>query len=423
LDPEQLGATLLLTFSVLVYGLLLGAHGVLYSFTGEDLDRVLAEGGRRAKLLRVMLQTPRQTSLSLILMRRLVLVGAVLAGTWAWLAWTGRVSPWAVLIGLPPVAIFIGSFLSQSILRAPARYCHRLALPLWLFYRLAHPLHRSLRHLTERILSTLSIPLPARDEDVIEREYLGLLEVGHREGVVESGEHRLIHRVFEFAERPVSKVMTPRTDMVMLPVETELTKVVFRLRKTGYSRIPVYRRRRDEIVGILYAKDLLRLQLPNGHEKPQSLEDLLQEPYYVPTHMSIDELLKEFQRRKLHLAVCVDEYGGIAGLVTMEDLLEELFGEIYDEFDLQIRKWEQVGEGHYLVSGRMEIDELQELLQMSIDEPDCHTVAGLILKLFGRLPRRGEIVERNGLRFTVDKVVGTRVQAVRIEKFVEGKEQ
>lgn len=420
MDSEQLSALLLLVFFLLVYGILSGVQGALFSITDEDLNRARGAGDRRSRLLRKLLLSPRQTSLSLLIGRRLALLGAIGAGTWTWLFLQGRLSPLGVLICLPPLAILSGSFISRGVLlQEPLLYAYRLAIPLWIFHKGVYPLRWGLQRATGALLALMAIPSPWRDEEALEREYLGLLEMGHREGVVESDEHRMIHRVFEFGDQPVSKVMTPRTDMFTLPMEMGLEEVIRRVKEAGYSRIPVYLRKKEEIAGILYAKDLLRLRPPNGHSGPRSLGDILHEIYFVPTHMIIDKLLREFQRRKLHMAICVDEYGGVAGLVTMENLLEELFGEIYDEYDLETRQWESMGEGVYLVSGRMDLDDLEDLLQVKIEEPDCQTLAGLVLKLFGRVPHRSESTDHRGLRFVVEKVAGMRIQAVRIEKLRE----
>ncbi len=420
MDSAQLCALLTLAFFLLVHGLFSGAQGALFALKEEDLKGGPATDDRRSRRVLGLLLSPRQTSLSLLLGQRLALLGCVLSGWWAWLSFGGGIHPLALLGVLPPLAILVSSVLFvRPFRRTPLLYANRLAMPLWAFHKMIAPVRWGLQKFAEALLSLLGASGPAGKAELLEREYRGLVEMGHREGVLESEERRLIHRVFEFGDQPVSRVMTPRMDMFSLPLEMDIEEVVHQVKESGFSRIPVYRQRKDEVVGILYAKDLLRLRLPGEPNSPPSVSRLLHEPYFVPTHMPIDELFKEFQRRKLHMAVCVDEYGGVAGLVTMEDLLEELFGEIYDEYDLETRHWESMGEGAYLVSGSMDLDELQALLHEGIQEPHCQTVAGLVLKLLGHLPRRGEEARRGRLRFVVERVAGTRIQSVRVERTEE----
>jgi CBS domain containing-hemolysin-like protein len=420
LDSAQLCALFTLACLLLVYGFFSGAQGALFALKEEDLEGGGKTDDRRSRRLQALLLSPKQTSLSLLVGQRLALLGCVISGCWAWIAFGGSVHPLALLAALPPLAIVVSSVaFVRPFRRTPLLYAYRLATPLWVFHKLIGPVRWALQRCTEGLLSLWGASSPSAEEELLEREYLGLVEMGHREGVLESEERRLIHRVFEFGDQPVSRVMTPRMDMFSLPLEMDLQEVVHQVRESGFSRIPVHRQQRDDVVGILYAKDLLRLRLPGESDRPFSLSQLLHEPYFVPTHMAIDELFKEFQRRKLHMAICVDEYGGIAGLVTMEDLLEELFGEIYDEYDLETRHWESMGEGAYLVSGRMELDELQALIHEEIQEPHCQTVAGLVLNLLGHVPRRGEEIRRGRYRFVVEKVTGTRIQSVRVERVEE----
>jgi CBS domain containing-hemolysin-like protein len=419
LEPEQYIALLLEVFFLIVYGLFSGAQSDFFSFKDEDITGIARAGDRRSRLLRDLLLSPRHTSLSLLIVQRLSLIGCIFAGWWLWLAFAGELNLIVALLILPSITIFVGAILSRiTFQQNPLYYAYHLATPLWLLQRGIYPLRVALQKATEGLLSMLAIPSP-RPEDMLEQEYLGLVEVGHQEGELESDEHRLISRVFEFVDQPVAKVMTPRLEMFTLSLDTDLQDVIQQTREHGYSRIPVYRSGKDDVAGVLYARDLLRLRLPDGHTKPHSLQELLREPFFAPIHMGVDKLFREFQRRNLHMAICVDEYGGVAGLVTMEDLLEELFGEIYDEYDLETRKWEHTGDGEYFVSGRMELDDLQELLTVDIHEPECQTVAGLVMKRLGRLPQRGETIELGKLRLVVEQVTGTKIQTLRIGKIQE----
>lgn len=280
----------------------------------------------------------------------------------------------------------------------------------------------------ERCSKTMSGFFSARkredgEEYLAQQDLLGLVEKGSHEGALEKGEHRMIHRVLGFKDRPVSRVMTPRADVFCLPADMDLTQAAQAVREAGYSRVPVYRENKDNVIGILYAKDLLRLKLrESGNPSSTTLLKLLRPAFFVPVNMELGDLLEELRSKKLHIALCVDEYGALSGLVTMEDILEELFGEIYDEYDLEIRRWERMGEGVFMVSGKLGLHELERLLGIRIIEEDCNTVAGFVLKKLGHFPVQGEELETGMLRLRVEKVGPTRILAVSVRIMNQGEQ-
>ena len=417
MDSEQFSALLLLIFLLFLYGLFAAAREAFYSLSSEQRDRLKGADDRRSLTLQSLLKSPRSTSLSILLGRRIALAACAGAGWWMWRAFDSRLPVVWTLAVLPFILVSFGSFvMGRSFRHEPLLYAHRISYIVWIFSKAVSPIRWGLHSSLEAILSMLSLQSPSEDEDVLEREYLGIVEMGRREGVVESDEHRLIHKVFDFGEYPVAKVMTPRTDMFSLPLDSDLDEAIRNVKNAGYSRVPVYEKNKDDIVGIVYAKDFIRLRVNDSSSKPESLKALLRPPYFVPVQKGIDELFGEFKKLKLHMAVCVDEYGGVAGLVTMEDLLEELFGEIYDEYDLETRLWENQEDGSYMVSGKIDLESLSELLNKEIQETDCRTLAGFVLKLFGRLPLKGESVRWDGFAFVVEKIQGARIQTVRVER-------
>jgi len=246
--------------------------------------------------------------------------------------------------------------------------------------------------------------------EISEEELRTLVDVGAREGVVERSEREMIHKVFELEDTLVREVMVPRPDMFCLDVTTEPAQLLPLLREQLHSRVPVYEETVDQIVGVLYTKDLLPYL--SGLPADFSLRPHLHPPYFVPGSKRADALLREFQAKKLHLAVVVDEYGGTAGLVTLEDLLEELVGEIRDEYDEDERLIQRVAPRSFRVSGRLAIDELNTATGLQIPDDAFDTVGGWVLDLFGRVPHKGEKTEADGVRVAVEKVERTRVLEV-----------
>jgi putative hemolysin len=247
---------------------------------------------------------------------------------------------------------------------------------------------------------------------VMEEEFRSLVDAGHEEGIIDASQRDLIHRVFDLADTPVEDIMTPRVDMFCLPVSTSPQALRREIIEQGYSRVPLYGTRPDDIVGILYARDLLGLMAEG--KSPASAEPLLRKPYFVPEERSADQVLRDFQKRNMHVALVVDEYGGISGLVTMEDILEALFGDIYDERDTRERPFHRIDEQNLMVSGAMSIDEFNRIVGSSIPSEDFGTVGGFVFHLFGRLPARGDGITFEGLSFVVRKVKGTRILSVRV---------
>jgi CBS domain containing-hemolysin-like protein len=252
---------------------------------------------------------------------------------------------------------------------------------------------------------------------VSEEEIRSMAEVGHEEGVIEEGEKELIHSIFEFGDTIVREVMVPRPDMVAVDWRKSVRAVMDMVLRHGYSRIPVYREDLDDIVGIVYAKDVLKTLHQGKTEMP--LQDLVREAHFVPESKRCAELLREMQKEKFHIAMVVDEHGSVSGLVTLEDLLEELVGEITDEYDREEPLLEPVGEDSYRVDGRMPIDELNELLQVDLPDDEWDTIAGLVLGLFGRIPKQGEEIQFNGLVFRAERVLGRRIAKVLVTRVPE----
>ena len=245
-----------------------------------------------------------------------------------------------------------------------------------------------------------------------EEELRTLVDVGASEGVVERDEREMIHKVFELEDTLVRSVMVPRTDMFCLDVETSVPDILPALREQLHSRVPVYEGSIDVIVGVLYTKDLL----PYVQGLPQDfdLRAHLHPPYFVPESKRADALLQEFQAKKLHIAIVVDEFGGTAGLVALEDLLEELVGEIADEYDEPERLIQKIDASTYRVAGKLSVEGLNAATGLAISDEAYDTVGGWVLDLFGRVPRKGERTETPELVVTVEKVERTRVIEVLI---------
>lgn len=248
-----------------------------------------------------------------------------------------------------------------------------------------------------------------------------LATLGLEKGTIEDEEHELIHSIVGFKTLSVSEIMTPRVDMVAVSSDSDFTELVNEITKTGRSRIPLYKDDLDDIIGIIYAKDLLPYFKNVELRKNLSLAKISRKPMFVPKTKMIDTLMQEFQEKKMHIAIVVDEYGGTAGLVSLEDIIEEIIGEIRDEYDKEENTVTKIDDNNYLVLGRISIDELKEILDIdiNIEEAEYDTIAGLLLNFAGQIPKEGYSLEFENHRFTVKEVLNKRIKKVQIEKLKE----
>jgi len=249
---------------------------------------------------------------------------------------------------------------------------------------------------------------------VSEEEIRAMVDEAERDDVIEEEEREMIHSIFEFGDTILREVMTPRPDMVAVPVSTSLQEVLELILRSGYSRIPVYQDDIDNVVGLAYAKDVLRRLHDGQADKP--LADILRPAPIMPESMKAAECLREMRRRKSHMVIVIDEYGGTAGLVTIEDLLEEIVGEITDEYDQEDPNVEPLPDGDYRVNARLGIDEVNELLDVQLPSTEWDTIGGLLINLVGGVPREGQELEFQGLRLTAERVQGRRIGRVRIRR-------
>jgi CBS domain containing-hemolysin-like protein len=249
---------------------------------------------------------------------------------------------------------------------------------------------------------------------VTEEEIQELMDAGEQEGLINEEENEMIRSILEFRDRMVREIMVPRTDMACVPAEASIREVISNIIACGHSRIPVYDGTVDNIIGVLYAKDLLKSW--GTCDGDVDLRTIIRPPFFVPETKSFEELLQEFRRRRVHLAIVIDEYGGTSGLVTIEDLLEQIVGDIQDEYDLEEEWLVEQGDGTVVVDARLPVEDLEEWFGVDIEREKFDTIGGLIFHVTGRIPRSGEVAEGYGLVFRILDAEERKINKVRIER-------
>lgn len=389
-----------------------GSEAALFSLSTVQVERLKERGGALGRLVTAMLQRPTNLIITFLVGNEVVHVALSVTTTSLALLMYGAGGEYVAIAATTVILLLVGEVTPKSIaVRYPERVSLLVAGPIQTFAYVIAPLQWGLRKLVDSVMGERAErPLSLITAD----EFKTLVEIGEGEGIIDQEERELIQRVFEFGDQRVSQIMTPRTDIFALDISEPLSAVLPKVKEARFSRIPVYAETIDQIIGILYAKDLLPYS--RRPELEVTLQDLLHPVFFVPESKRIDELLREFQRNKVHVAIVVDEYGGVSGLVTMEDALEELVGEIVDEFDTEETLCQQLDPQTFLVSARLPLDEFNAKLGVSLPRQDADTIGGHVFHLFGKLPKRGESVRAHGLTFTIEHIKGTRILEIRVRR-------
>lgn len=310
-----------------------------------------------------------------------------------------------------------------AALHHPEKFARILAPPLALFGWIMRPFIWVLNASANKLLSLFGQTSAGLEESVHSPEELRLLvEQAQESGSLQQGDADLIDAVFEFSEKNARAVMTPRTEIIAFPVDATLPEVLSTIEESGFSRYPVYEESIDNILGIILAKDLLKVLIPRAegharHNERFSLRFLMRPVHFIPGSREVEDVLADFKRLKEHMAIVLDEYGGTAGIVTMEDLLEEIVGEILDEYDTPEDTDEPVltRAGETIIPGSTNIGELNDRFGLTVPEDVATTIGGYVFGALGRLPQPGDRVTAGGAIFTVREIEGRRIESLAVD--------
>jgi len=305
------------------------------------------------------------------------------------------------------VIAILEQLIEAAVLHDPEKWSIRLAGFTRAFRLLAFPVTA-----VPLLIARLMPAQPNRLFRVTEDELNLILDASEREGVLEVDEREMINSIFLFRDTLVREIMIPRIDLLALSLKTPVVEAIDRMLESGYSRVPVFRDHIDNIAGVLYIKDLLRLFREN--ESPDDLTEVLRPAYFVPETKKVGELLTEMQAERNHIAIVVDEYGGVAGIATLEDIVEEIVGEIQDEYDqAEELLFQQIGDGEYVFQAKIDINDFNQVMGTDLPKESADTLGGLLYSWFGRIPRAGETTGTDDILFTIEQVTGRRIRKVR----------
>jgi putative hemolysin len=396
-------------------------EGAYFSLSRSALERLEASVDPRARRVARLMSNPRLL-LSAILAGNTVANTAMAAVSAVWaleIAESAGISKTLVVTIEVVVVTIVVLYFAELIpklqaLRSPEAWALNASLPVelsvWLFFPLAWPLAKLAGGLGRLFGVDQHPPMGMSEEEI-----RALVEVGHEHGALELQERQMIHSIFELGDTIVREVMVPRIDMVAVSKEASLDEILDKISKHGHSRIPVYDEKIDNIVGIVHVKELLAASRKSGEF---SLMKHTRKAYFVPGEKKIDDLLKEFQVERVHMAIVLDEHGGTDGLVTLEDIIEEIVGEIQDEYDEEQPLFTRLDERTLVANGKMSIYDLNdEVGHELVEESEAYdTIGGFVHRQLGSLPRKGDKFDHNGYGFSVEEMIGRRITRLKVEK-------
>ena len=325
-----------------------------------------------------------------------------------------------ITIILSYFTLVFGELIPKRVAMQKADFFSKIAVgPLTAISKITSPFVKFLTASTNFFIKLLGgNPSAEDDERITEEEIRMMMEVGEEKGVIQDTEKEMIDNVFEFDDKRVSEIMTPRPDIVSIRADAQLDFITEVIDEEKYTRIPVYKENIDNIIGILHVKDLI--QFIEKDKKEFCLEKLIRTPYFIPETKKTDDLFTELKKRKVQMAVVIDEYGSTAGIVTMEDLVEEIVGNIFDEYDVEEKdsEYEYLDNNTYIFDGSISLDKVEEVLGEDLPDDNYDTLSGFIMDLLGRIPKKDEnpTVETENIVFKVQKLEGKRIVKVKAAK-------
>ena len=384
------------------------------AFTHIDLLKVkylVSTGNKRAKTLEKLKNDPERTLTTILIGNNLVNISASSIATSLAIDFFGSKGI-GVAVGVMTFLILVfGEITPKSYAIRKAESLALFVAPLFDFLsKIFYPINIAFNGISNLFLGKNVKNTPTFTEDEIKT----LIDVGEEEGMIAEDEKEMITSIFEFGDTRIKEVMIPRVDIVCAEAEETLKEVLNKAIKAGCSRLPVYKDTVDNIVGILYVKDLLKY-LKDGNFNV-SADKIKREAYFIPETKRADDLLREMQKKRVHMAIVISEYGGVMGLVTLEDLLEEIVGEIFDEYDVAEDEIARIDENTVIVDARLAIDELNEKMSLKLPNESFDTLAGFMMEYLDKVPEEGEEVEYENDKFIIEKMDEKKISKVRIIK-------
>jgi len=412
-----LSSYVILIFLIFLSAFFSASETAFISLGKYHYQKLLESDRKKSEKLKFWFENPEKVLVTTLVGNNFVNILASVFGATIFYNYFHKIIP-SVIAGIMTFIILVfGEIIPKSIAKKHSeKIAFLTSYPLKIFSIIFYPFIKILLFVSNSFLMIFKERIDSILPVLTEEDVKAMISAGEKEGVIEREEKEMIHSIFEFGDLMVKEIMTPRVNIVAVEENTSIQDVVKKISFSGYSRMPVYKENIDKITGIVYIKDIIAKQTEPSWENLKA-KDIKRSVYFIPETKKVIELLRELQMLKLQMAIVIDEYGGTAGLVTMEDLIEEIVGEISDEFKRDEREYIKISEGRYLMKGSMEIEKVEELLGIKIpEEIDVETIAGFVLSYFGRFPKKEEEFEYKNYKFVVQDADEKIIKWVKVEK-------
>lgn len=406
---------ILLLFLLLLSAFFSGAEAAFFSLTPLHLHKMKEEHYPFLAYVQRLLKYPRRLLITILVGNEAVNITISAVAASLFIYYFGIRGQWMTVVVMTPLLLVFAEALPKTFAVTHPMSLSAFVSPLLIFVsRIVRPVVWALEMVSGFFVRLFSRDATSRRHVLMEDDFRTLIDAGEKEGALESAQRDLIHKVFDLGDTTVAEIMIPRVDMFCLPASMQLADIEREIIKARHDRIPIYGSDRDDIIGILHARDLL--ERIAERQAPVSIAKISRKPFFVPDAKTAISMLRDFQSMRIQMAVVVDEYGGVSGLVTLEDILNHLYEDIYDAPDARDPLWQRVDGRTILASGKMSMEDLKELLPLAAPEEDFETVGGFVFHLFGKLPVRGESVAYDRHTFRVEQMGKARILKVRIER-------
>jgi putative hemolysin len=394
-----------------------GSETAFFSLSNLQIEKLVQKKPGKGEKISKILNQPRQLIITILLGNEFVNIAISSISAGIIITIFGQEALWINIALVLPVLLLFGEITPKTYaIYNNEKFSSFAVTPLTFFEKWIAPLRWLIRKISDKIANIFVKESSRKGSILTEDVVKTIIEEGEKEGVLDTQEKERIYKIFDFGDTKVNEVMTPRSNLFYLPVEMPLTEMIQKIKQKHFSKVPIYKKNHDNIIGVLFATDLIGLSQEKLENSKSTLKRILRKPYFTPDFKRADELFRTFQRKKISLSIVLDEYGGVQGLVTMEDLLEEIFGEIADEYEKEQKHHEKLADRIFKVKANMPLPDFNILVGSKFRSDEVETIGGLVFSLFGELPQEKMSIKYHNLDFIVEKISGNRIDSLIVKK-------
>ncbi|SDY80492.1 putative hemolysin [Proteiniborus ethanoligenes] len=412
LDPEAMWKFIFLILLLFFSAFFSASETALMTLSKIRIKKMLEDNIKGAETIDKLVKNPSKLLSAILIGNNVVNIGASALATSLAIDYYGSTGV-GISTGIMTLLVLIFGEITPKSLAAQnsEKVSLRVAKFIHIVTIILNPIILFLTRITNLLIRLMGGKTDRKQPFITEEELRTIVNVSHEEGVLEVEEKDMIYNVFEFGDSKAKDVMTPRTDMVAIEINSSYEEIIHIFKQEQFSRIPIYESTTDNIVGILHVKDLLFLE---NSKAEFDLKKYMREPYFTYEFKLITELFDEMRTNRIHMVIVLDEYGGTEGLITIEDLIEEIVGDIEDEYDKEVKEIEVIKEDEYLVYGNIKIEDINDMIGTNIESEDFDSIGGFVMGLLGKVPESGETIEHDNIKFIIEYVEKNRIERLRI---------